>query len=59
MTAEAKLEEFQTGSEQKLDKFVLKGFVLAPGANMKNKTDDSKNAAIIVQVHALELLGGL
>ena len=60
MTAEDKLEKISNWiKKQKLDKFVLKGFVLAPGANMENKTDDSENAAIIGQVHALELLGGL
>ena len=59
MTAEAKLEIISNWiGKQKLDKFILKGFVLAPGANMKNKTGVS-NATIIGQKEALDLLGGL
>ena len=60
MAAEVNLERVSNWiGEQKLGQFVLKGFVLAPGANMKNKTDDSKNATIIGQQEALKLLGGL
>ena len=60
MSAETKLEKISNWiGEQKLDKFDLKGFVLAPGANMEIKTDDSQNVTIIGQEEALELLGGL
>ena len=56
--AEQKLEKISNWiGQQKLDKFVLKGFVLAPGAKMPNKTDS--NATIIGQKEALDLLGGL
>ena len=58
--ADAKLERISNWiGKQKLDKFVLKGFVLAPGAKMENKTDDSGNTTIIGQEEALVLLGGL
>ena len=58
VVAENKLSELSKWiGEQKLEKFALKGFVLAPGAKMPNKTDS--NATIIGQVEALELLGGL
>ena len=54
--AEKKLERISNWIEkQKLEKFVLKGFVLAPGAKMENKTDDSRNATIIGQRKALKL----
>ena len=44
--------------KQKLEKFALKAFVLAPGARMENKLDGLGNA-IIGQDEALTHLGGL
>ena len=60
IAAETKLEKISNWiGVQKLDKFVLKGFVLAPGAKMENKTDNSNNTTIIGQAEALQLLGGI
>ena len=57
-TAEEKLSKLSRWiGEQKLEKFALKGIVLAPGAKMKNKF--GPNAAIIGQDKDLALLGGL
>ena len=57
-TAEDKLDKLSRWiQEQKLEKYALKGIVLAPGAQMANKIET--NAAIIAQKEALEHLGGL
>lgn len=45
--------------EQKLEKYALKGIVLAPGAKMENKKDALGNAVIIGQKEARTHLRGL
>ena len=58
-TAEEKLKRISNWiSEQKLHKFALVGFVIAPGAKMEIKTNASNNVTIIGQNAALKLLGG-
>ena len=58
LTAEDKLAKLSKWiGEQKLEKYSLKGIVLAPGAKIENKF--APNAAIIGQRHAMLHLGGL
>ena len=62
ITAEEKLERISMWiGEQKLEKYDIKGIVLAPGAEMKNKLDkkNDPSAAIIGREEALDHLGGL
>ena len=59
-TAEDKLTKLSKWiRKQKLEKYNLKGIVLAPGAKMEKKICTLNNAAIIGQTEALKHLGGL